>query len=412
VEKKVTIKVVSQMFYPDIASTAKVLSDLFFHIDKSYKINVLCQNRSYVLPEVSYDNETHLKNLFIKRIKVKKINKNNIIQRAFNFIELYPKFKKELKKSKDDVFFCVSNPPFLPYLTIKHAKKINKKSVFLLHDLHPDALIKLGKLKKTNLISKLIYYMNSYAFKNSDKIVVLGRDVKNYLLENYGVSEEKIEIITNWGKNNTLLPENNDFRKTHNLLNKFVIMYTGNLGEFAEFDTLLNTAKIMNNDDDIKFVIIGDGRKKRDIEKTINEMQLNNVILLGYQPEDEYYTILNSADALFVSLRKELRGISVPSKTYTYLSVGKPIIAVVPKESEIELSIKEDKYGIYNEYDSYKLKEQITELYKNKDKYKELCENAKTAFSKKYDLKLIVKKYEKLFKELEEPKWKPHSSQE
>jgi len=403
VGEKVTIKVVSQMFYPDIASTSKVLSELFFHIDKSYQINVLCQNRSYIAPEVSYDDETHLNNLFIKRVKVKNTNKNNIIQRVFNFIELYLKFKKELKEANEDIFFCVSNPPFLPYLTIKHAKKINKKTVFLLHDLYPDVLIKLGKLKKTNLISKLIYYMNSYAFQNSDKIVVLGRDTKDYLIENYGVSNEKIVVITNWGKNNILLPQKNDFRKTHNLLNKFVIMYTGNLGETAEFDTLLNTAKIMNNDD-IKFVIIGDGRKKRDIEKTIDEMQLNNVILLGYQPEDEYYAILNSADALFVSLRKELKGISVPSKTYTYLSVSKPIIAVVPKESEIELSINEDKYGIYNEYDPYKLKEQIIELYKNKDKYKELCENAKTAFTKKYDLKLIVEKYEKLFKELEEPK--------
>lgn len=401
--EKVTIKVVSQMFYPDIASTAKVLSDLFFHIDESYQINVLCQNRSYIASEISYDDETHLNNLFIKRVKVKNTNKNNIIHRVFNFIELYRKFKKELKKAKEDIFFCVSNPPFLPYLTIKHAKKINKKTVFLLHDLYPDVLIKLGKLKKNNLISKLIHYMNSYAFKNSDKIVVLGRDTKNYLLENYGVNNEKIEIITNWGKNKIPLPQKSNFRKTHTLLNKFVIMYTGNLGETAEFDTLLNTAKIMNNDD-IKFVIIGDGRKKRDIEKTINEIQLNNVILLGYQPEDEYYAILNSADALFVSLRKELRGISVPSKTYTYLSVGKPIIAVVPKGSEVELSIKEDKYGIYNEYDPYKLKEQIIELYRNKDKYNELCENAKAAFTKKYDLKLIVKKYEKLFKELEEPK--------
>lgn len=401
--EKVTIKVVSQMFYPDIASTAKVLSDLFFHIDKSYKINVLCQNRSYVLPEVRYDDETHLGNLFIKRVKVKKTNKNNLIHRVFNFIELYRKFKKELKESKEDIFFCVSNPPFLPYLTIKHAKKINKKTVFLLHDLYPDALIKLGKLKKTSPINKLIYHMTSYAFKNSDKIVVLGRDVKNYLLENYGVSEEKIEIITNWGKNDTLLPQKSNFRKAHNLLNKFVIMYTGNLGENVEFNLLLNAAKIMNNDD-IRFVIIGDGRKKREIEKTISKMQLNNVILLGYQPGEEYYAILNSADILFVSLRKELKGIAVPSKTYTYLSVGKPIIAAVPKGSEIELSIKEDKYGIYNEYDSYKLKEQIMELYRNKDKYNELCENAKTAFSKKYDLKLIVKKYEKIFKELEEPK--------
>ena len=387
------------MFYPDISATAKILSDLFFNLDKNYKINVICQNRSYISPEIEYESETKIENIFIKRIKVNKTNKNNSFSRLINFITLYHHFHKELKNSYEEIFFCVSNPPFLPYITIKEAKRKNKKSVFLLHDLYPDVLIKLGTIKKSSIISKVMYRMNSYAFENADKVIVLGRDVKKYLLDNYNIKDYKIEIITNWG-NNEINKTNTDFRKKHDLQNKFVIMYTGNLGETAEFDTLLNTAKILNNDN-IQFVIIGDGRKKKFISDKINEMQLNNIVLLDYIPEDDYYSVINSADMFYVSLRKELEGISVPSKTYTYLSVGKPIIAVVPERSEIGLSIREDNYGIYNNYDPKKLKDDILAIFQNKHKYNILKENAQKTFISKYNRPLILEKYRNLFKELE-----------
>ena len=401
------IKVFTQMFYPDLASTAKVLSDLFFNLGDYYKIKVICQNRSYIHPDVKYEEKSKINNVIIDRIKVRKTNKNSLSGRIINFIILYRNFKKEAKKANEDIFFCVSNPPFLPYITIKEANRKNKKSVFLLHDLYPDVLVKLGKISEKSFFYKIMYKMNKYAFENSRKIIVLGRDVKEYLIKNYNIKDEKIEIITNWG-NNTINIGNTDFRKKYNLQNKFVIMYTGNLGETAEFDTLLNTAKIINNDN-IKFVIIGDGRKKRFISGKIDEMKLNNILLLDYLPEDEYYGVINTADMFYVSLKEGLEGISVPSKTYTYLSVGKPIIAVVPPKSEIGLSIKEDNYGIYNNYDPIKLREDILEIFHNKHKYNNLKENAQKTFASKYNRPIILEKYYNLFKELEADKWKPPS---
>jgi glycosyltransferase involved in cell wall biosynthesis len=393
------VKVFTQMFYPDLASTAKVLSDLFFNLGDYYKIKVICQNRSYVHPDVKYEEKSKINNVIINRIKVRKTNKNSLIGRIISFIILYRNFKKEAKKASEEIYFCVSNPPFLPYITIKEANRKNKKSVFLLHDLYPDVLVKLGKIKEKSFFYKIIYKMNKYAFKNSSKIIVLGRDVKEYLINNYNIKDERIKIITNWG-NNTINIGNTDFRKKHNLQNKFVIMYTGNLGETAEFDTLLNTAKIINNDN-IQFIIIGDGRKKKFISGKIDEMQLNNILLLDYLPEEEYYGVINTADMFYVSLKKGLEGISVPSKTYTYLSVGKPIIAVVPAKSEISLSIKEDNYGIYNNYDPIKLREDILEIFHNKHKYNILKENAQKTFASKYDRPIILEKYYNLFKELE-----------
>ena len=398
--QKISIKVFTQMFYPDIASTGKVLSDLFLNLDNKFQVEVIAQNRSYVDKNKSFNSEDRIGNTYIKRIKVVKVDKNNIFSRIIGFIQLYFSFKKELKNSNEDIYFCVSNPPFLPYLTVKEAKKKNKKSVFLLHDLYPDVLEKLNKIKKSSLIFKIIKKMNKYAFENSSKIVVLGRDAKEYLMDNYNIQEDKIEIITNWSKKD-YKSINYDFRKEYNLENCFLVMYTGNIGETAEFETLLKTAKKIENKN-IKFVIIGNGRKKEIIKDEIERLNIKNILLLNYQPEEKYYDVLSSADLFYLSLNKNLKGISVPSKTYTYLSIGKPLIAVVPKESEIGLSIREDNYGIYNNYNFEKLSKDILDLYENKELYLEYKKNAENTFTKKYNREKVIEKYNELFKELEE----------
>ncbi|MDO7975862.1 glycosyltransferase family 4 protein [Oceanotoga teriensis] len=402
-KNKKSIKVITQMFYPDIAATAKVLTDIFFYLSDDYNINVVCQNRSYVDSDVIFDDFYKYKNLKIKRIKVKKTNKNKIFDRLNNFYFLYKKFKKELKNSKEDIFFCVSNPPFIPYLTVKYAKKNKRKSIFLLHDLYPDVLYKLNKIKKKSIVYKILYKLNNYAFNNADCIIVLGRDAKEYIIKNFDVCEKKIKIIPNWAKNNNIdFNFGFNFRKKYNLEKNFLIMYTGNLGETADFDVLLNTAKELKELKDIVFVIIGDGRKKINLKNYIERENLENILLLNYQDEDKYYDILNSSDALLLSLNKNLKGISVPSKTYTYLSIGKPIIAIVPNDSEIGLSIKEDNYGILNNFDSLKLKNDIIELYEDKELYNFYSNNSINTFFKKYDKEIILKKYKNLIKELED----------
>ena len=99
------IKVFTQMFYPDLASTAKVLSDLFFNLGDYYKIKVICQNRSYVHPDVKYEEKSKINNVIINRIKVRKTNKNSLSGRIINFIILYRNFKEEAKKASEEIFF-------------------------------------------------------------------------------------------------------------------------------------------------------------------------------------------------------------------------------------------------------------------------------------------------------------------
>ena len=389
------------MFYPDIASTAKVMTDLALDIAAiGYSVNVVCQNRPYNNPDTIFPLQEKNGNVMINRFSVPKADKNTILGRIRLSFIVERKAKMAIKKVNPDLCIAVSNPPNMAFRLAKESKNLCIPFVYILHDLYPDVLIKTGKIAKNSIVAKKLRKMSSETFQLSDKIVVLGRDVKDYLIKNYGVSPDKINIITNWGPEEPVISKsNNSFRGKNGLENKFIVLYSGNIGETADFEVLLDAAQNLQEDDNIVFLIVGNGRKRdKVLEKS---KKLKNVKLLDFLPEEDFRNLLSEADVFFVSLRKELYGISVPSKTYYYLSAGKPIIGLVPPGSEIALSIEEDDYGfVCGDYSPRSLASIIIQLKKNPDLWKRKSIQAKKVFDTKYNRRIVTANYIKLLKEL------------
>jgi len=390
------------MFYPDIASTAKVMTDLALDIAiAGYSVNVVCQNRSYNNPDIVFPSQEKIGNVVINRFSVPRADKNTILGRIRLSFIVERKAKMAIKKIKPDLCIAVSNPPNMAFRIAKESRKLRVPFVYILHDLYPDVLIKTGKIAKNSIIAKKLRKISSETFQLSDRIVVLGRDVRDYLIKNYGVLPGKINIITNWGPEEPVISESNNdnFRRKNGLEGKFVVLYSGNIGETADFEVLLDATQNFQEDDNIVFLIVGNGRKRdKVLEKS---KKLKNVKLLDFLPEEDYRNLLSEADVFFVSLRKELYGISVPSKTYYYLSAGKPIIGLVPPNSEIALSIKEDDYGfVCSDYSPKNLASIILQLKKNPDLWKRKSTQAKEVFDTKYNRSIVTTNYIKLLKEL------------
>lgn len=395
------ILIASQMFYPDIASTAKVMTDLARDIATAgYSVNVVCQNRSYNDPDIVFPLQEKIGNVVINRFPVPRADKNTILGRIRLSFAVERKAKIAIKKIKPDLCIAVSNPPNMAFRIAKESKKLRVPFVYILHDLYPDVLIKTGKIAKNSVIAKKLRKMSSETFQLSDRIVVLGRDVKDYLIKNYGVLPDKISIITNWGPEEPVISKsNNEFRRENGLENKFIVLYSGNIGETADFEVLLSAAQNLQEDDNIIFLIVGNGRKRKKILR--KSQNLKNVKVLDFLPEEDFRNLLSEADVFFVSLKRELYGISVPSKTYYYLSAGKPIIGLVPPNSEIALSIEEDDYGfVCCDYSPKSLARIILRLKKNPSLWKIKGIQAKEAFDTKYNRRIVTANYMKLLKEL------------
>lgn len=399
-EEEYDLVLFPQTFYPDADATAKLMTDLAeFMVKKGKKVLIVTPNRSYERPNIKYPEFEIIENIHVHRIKIPKLNKNNSLQKVLLYYFFSTKAKKTLKKLNYKVAMAILPPFFVAYNTLKVTKKKGKKFIFLLHDLHPDTLVRRKQVSPNNPLVILLKKHNKYIFQNSDKTIFLGRDQIEYVKESYGISNDKIEFIPNWARENKTCSIKNTNIKD------FKILYAGNLGESSV--NLMEFLKIMKQiekkDKNIKLTILGNGRKKDLYINYIKENNLKNVEIKSFLPEDEYIEELNKSDAFLVTLREESKGMSVPSKTYYYLSAGKPIIGMLPENSEIDISIKEDNYGFnLNNLSDKEKEDKILELKNNINYYNELKKNSLNSFNSKYKKEIVLEKYYQLIKELEE----------
>lgn len=399
------VLIASQMFYPDVTATAKIITDITESVSCYYKTKVISQNRAYNDPNLIYNNSESIGTVSVHRYSVPPLNKNSNIQRLILSALVAQRSKKYALKEDARVYMAVSNPQNMAYQVAKVAKQKGRPFVYLLHDLYPDVMEKTGHNENIwRYINAYIKHITKKIFDMSDIIIVIGRDAREYVISNYNVEPERIRVITNWGpeENNIDKERVIEYKQRKGWMDKFIVLYSGNIGQTADFEVLLKAAKEMENiDKDILFVIVGNGRKKTFVRDTIINYNIKNTILLDFVPDDEYINMINSADCLFVSLRKELYGISVPSKTYYYLSAGKPIIGVLPPNSEVVLEMMEDGFGVpCTDYSHETLIEAILGLKNDSEKYNLISQNARKAFENKYRKSIVVKQYVELFKEL------------
>ncbi|MEM3786931.1 MAG: glycosyltransferase family 4 protein [Nitrososphaeria archaeon] len=406
---KNNITTFSQMFYPDASATSKLLTDMLVGISNNFEINVYAQNRSYTNNKVIYKASEELSHININRVNVPPLNKNNFFSRLLLSYIISKKFKQIAINigEKTDLFLSVSNPPNMPHEIALVAKKFKVPFVYLLHDLYPDELMKTYKISNYKFAKPIVEHLKKTTFETflmSDKIITVGRDVKSYLISNYNVESMKIEVLTNWSHKLEIDPEESrKFKTKLNLNDKFVIMYAGNIGILQDFDVILLTMKEFQLiDKDIILVVIGNGKKIKLINDFCEQNKLTNIKIVDFIfDEREYASALNAADCCLVSLNKTLYGIAVPSKTYYYLSVGKPIIGIIPKNSEIDLEIKEDDFGLTcNDYSYETLSSIILKLKNDSQLLALMSQKAKNAFETKYSMQVAIQKYLKLFKEV------------
>jgi len=396
-EEEYDIVLFPQTFYPDADATAKLMTDLAeFMVKKGKKVLIVTPNRSYERPNIKYPEFEIIEDIHVNRIKIPKLNKNNALQKILLYYLFSTKAKRTLKNLNYKIAMAILPPFFVAYKTLKVTKKKGKKFIFLLHDLHPDTLVRRKQASPKNPLVILLRKHNKYIFQNSDKTIFVGRDQIEYVKENYGISDEKIEFIPNWARG---LEEN--FIKKDSIQEKyykpgFNILYAGNMGE-AQVKSLEKVIKLMKNErlfaNSVNLIMVGHGRRKDYLMNIAKDSE--NVYFFDYVYDfANYQNLIYFSDCCLVSMRDESKGMSVPSKTYYYLSGGKPILADVPVGSEVDILLRENKVGInINNLEEEEAIENILMLKNNKEYYKELSKNARKAFVDKYSKEVALESY-------------------
>lgn len=244
----------------------------------------------------------------------------------FIIASLYIPFHLLRNRSYDACFVQQLSPVMMSVPGIIF-KKLTKRPLYTwVLDLWPESLKAAGGIRNKHILSFFEWFAKS-EYKNSDAILVSSKGfAKN--INAKGDFRDKIRFMPNWAE---------DELKTSGLLDipelpeGFKVLFAGNVGEAQDFDNIVEAAKLLNESDNIRFIIVGDGRKKEWVEQQIREHGLQDrITMLGRFDMKYMPSFFNAADCLLLPLKDdEIMNLTVPAKMQAYMANGKPIIAMI-----------------------------------------------------------------------------------
>jgi len=300
----------------------------------------------------------------------------------------------------------VSNPPFLPVAMWIACKLRGWEYTYIVYDLYPDQPVELGHIEKGGLIDRIWSWLNGAAFRGANHVVALGPVMEDRIADQAGphFDRDTVTIIHNWEDKGFIEPKSkteNWFSKEHGLIEPFSVLYSGNIAEFHDLETLVRGADEFP-DEDVRFCIIGEGDNKEKIVEVAERRGVrgDTVKFLPYQPWDDLPYSLTSADVSVVAVNEGFEGVCVSSKMYTAMAAGMPILAIVRPDDDEARIIDAFDAGIHvPQGDTEGIVEAVHTWRENPDLVAEQGSNARAAFEDHFTEDESVDRYYRLLEE-------------
>ncbi|HJM00267.1 MAG TPA: glycosyltransferase family 4 protein [Acidimicrobiales bacterium] len=271
-------------------------------------------------------------------------NRTNILARAIAFgaFSCVAALVATLTR-RTEIILAMSPPLTLGLAGWVAAKRHKAPLILNIQDIHPDAAIATGTLTDTRVI-QLLRRIELTSYAKADAVTVLSDDLRKKLISRID-EESKLRVIPNFVDTEQIYPgdRNNSYRHELGVTDETIVMYAGNVGFSQPLELVLEAARYLADRDDIIFVINGNGSRRAYFEKEAEE--LPNVTFMDYQPRQRLNEVLAAGDIHIIPLQKGLSSISVPSKFYSILAAGRPVLASVDPGTEIDLVVTRSGAG-------------------------------------------------------------------
>lgn len=387
---------VNRYFYPDISATSQLLSDLAFDLTDQFEVVVVASRQSYDDPRQRLTARETVQGARIYRVWTSHFGRATLPGRFIDYVAFYLSAGFQLLAivRRGDVVVALTDPPIISIpawlvCVIKRARLIN-----WLQDLFPETAGALGFGVARGSIGAVLRWFRDKTLISASVNVVLGERMAA-IIKARGVPSERIKLIHNWSPGNEIRPLSSDLnplRSEWGLGTRFIVGYSGNMGRAHELEVIIAAARRLKDRPDILFLFIGAGNQKTALEEMATRHGLDNVMFKPYQPRHELRHSLTLPDCHVVSLKPELEGLLFPSKLYSSLASGRPILFIGARDGEIpRLMNSEYPFGVCVEaLDDAALARAVERLRGDPGERSRMGEAGRRLFEREFDTPLAL----------------------
>ncbi|MEH2097275.1 glycosyltransferase family 4 protein [Nostoc sp.] len=399
-QQSIKLSVITQFFPPDYAPTGQLIEELVKQLgQQGVDIEVFTSQPGY-----AFDSQTtalaveRVGGIRIQRSRTAQLWPGRIRGKAVNGVLYTLRAVLYMLRAwrRSNVLLVTTAPPFLPIIGYLAYLVFRLPYVCILYDLYPDIAIALGVVSKDNWLARLWRAVNKQIWLNAKGIVVLSPAMKQQVLANCPQVADKISVIHSWANPELIVPiakQENWFALKHNLVNKFTVLYSGNMGRCHDMATMLQAAQLLL-DEPVHFVCIGGGAKKDELIQEVNQLGLLNFTFLPYQDKQVLPYSLTACDLSLVSVDASTESLVVPSKLYSALASGRPIAVICSQYSYLRQLIAEANCGsTFDNGDSHALAQFIRLLSRDRQLGERMGKAGRQYLRSHFTPKIISQQY-------------------
>lgn len=404
---KKNLLIYAHYYYPDVASTGQILTELAEGLNDSFHTTVICTVPSYTGKISQYYRKhkyyfENINGVDVLRIRVPEFRKNFALSRIFNISAYFlSAIAATFRVERQDYVFTISQPPILGGILGVIGKRVKKaKLIYNIQDFNPEQ-VQAVEFTQNKFILGAMMALDKYSCKQADKIIVVGRDMIETLQKRFQLLPP-YAYINNWINEGEIIPlpadhfQVDQFKKKYGLQDKFVIMYSGNIGLYYDLLNIMKVIERFQSYTEVVFAFIGEGSVLEELKDYQKKHELANVFFIPYQDKNSLVYSLNAGDVHFVVNAKGIKGVSVPSKLYGVMAAGKPVLGILEEGSEARLIVEEAACGISVDPGDYAAIEALIRRFieiRNTSEFQEMGLNGRTYLVEHLTKDLSIRKY-------------------
>ena len=389
-----------QYFYPEYVSSATLPYDTAVALkDAGFSVDALCGYPREYAGNTDVPRKETVDGIHIHRLKYLQLGRKGFFSRLVNYFSFTLMVLLHLYKlARYRTVVVYSNPPILPWIASWAKVLFDTKLVFVAYDLYPEIAVRTGTLRDGNIICRLMNHINKCVYRRADAVVALSKEMREYIIANRTIEADRVCVIPNWYADQGVLNRDksrNPFAEEAK--ERFVVSYFGNMGTAQDMQTICDTVQLLKDDPDVFFLFAGHGNKLDMIRRELAEVP--NCKICGFLHGQEFQDALQISDCALVSLERGTTGLCAPSKTYSYMMYGIPLLAIMD-EGDIVADIENGAGCWIRNGESEKLAEIIRKLSADPKSVDIMRQKCRALYLEKYTTEICTDKYVSLLRKL------------